>query len=484
MSPTSSFQDLVVGFTAAKGNNAAAAAMGRKGGATSYHDLARGAAMATRKGSATTHLGAKRERAARAARLRLSPTMKAASVAPELDGRRGGRGIFKRMSNGLYNMMPQKVKDMLDRYFMGLKKLLRDFGEAFQLWRRVRELKRHGQVSLTWREKTLLRRMPVDMMRMLPIAFNPIPPPFGLSIPLMACLFPRLLLTHQFHSAEEAAVYAWQSHSSRHGRKYQALRALLSIAAMGPDKNPLATMPTMGSLLEKTGGREDVDRRRREEPVEIWQPVCVLAKFHSKGATEQQPARARLLAGDANGGEPAAAEDESDERHGDPQAGKAARTVADFFEDNSGALGLQSLPREHLLQLTEAWVGGSSGVKYKLRAPLRFPLRLVMPTPVLRSSLNDIAAEIAKDDKLLRAHGDLTDLTMDELEHACKCRGLTPSLQYAGARRRQALQRRLQTYLAIRDEVTAQGAQSVGARAVESHHSLVLHLPALLPDNL
>eukprot|EP00968_Pinguiococcus_pyrenoidosus_P004888 scaffold317_cov260-Pinguiococcus_pyrenoidosus.AAC.21 len=45
--------------------------------------------------------------------------------------------------------------------------------------------------------------MPIDFVRMLPIACNPIPPPFGLAIPLIACLFPRVLLTHQFYSEDE-----------------------------------------------------------------------------------------------------------------------------------------------------------------------------------------------------------------------------------------------------------------------------------------
>eukprot|EP00968_Pinguiococcus_pyrenoidosus_P025798 scaffold7028_cov243-Pinguiococcus_pyrenoidosus.AAC.7 len=206
-----------------------------------------GANLATRKAGRTTYLSAKRNArlSAMAAQLQqgvqlsLAQDMKAAVA----DARKAG--FFSRLSSGMYNLLPGRVRHTLDRYFIGLKKLFQDLSETFKLWKRMRKTRHWWRGSLildnspavlTWREKTLLRRcgtkdkrnvcsamhrpiplfltewflrwsaarrVPMDFLRMFPIICNPIPPPFGLAVPLLACVFPRALLTHQFHTQHE-----------------------------------------------------------------------------------------------------------------------------------------------------------------------------------------------------------------------------------------------------------------------------------------
>jgi len=428
----STLPDLSGGF-----QHGASAAIGRFGGATSYRDLAKGAALASRQTGVTTHLSAKR-----AARKNTGPGPVRAHLSQEMGvhlseemkaaARKAPKaGFLSRISSGMYNLMPRRARGMLDRYFIGLKKLFRDFSDAFMLWRSQRKLKqaqRRGPVRLeanteamlTWKERTLLRRMPIDFVRMLPIACNPIPPPFGLAIPLIACLFPRVLLTHQFYSEDEAACYAWDEHLRRHRVKRDVLIHLLQKVANYNAADPFGAA---GASNGVTDGSEAVD-------VE----------------------------------------------------GDAVQLLTNTFGDKAGKARIDSLSREHVCHLLDTWIGGSASVSRKLRLMQRYPFRLFVPTPLLRRGLEAIADEIAADDEFLAA-SDFDSLTTDELEYACQCRGITPSLLYLGSMRREALKRRLEGYLRVREKIESSASVKEGRRR-DVQRSLILHLPALMPEHV
>merc|ERR1719352_258897 len=96
--------------------------------------------------------------------------------------------------------------------------------------RAARALQRSARqgASLTWSETTMLRRAPRDFMRMAPVVLNPVPPPFGLSVAMLACLFPRYALTHQFWSEGQAAKFSTRDFARNWEWRRAALRSALA----------------------------------------------------------------------------------------------------------------------------------------------------------------------------------------------------------------------------------------------------------------
>jgi len=68
-------------------------------------------------------------------------------------------------------------------------------------------------------------------------------------------------------------------------------------------------------------------------------------------------------------------------------------------------------------------------------------------------------------------------------QYACQCRGITPSLLYLGSMRREALKRRLEGYLRVREKIESSASVKEGRRR-DVQRSLILHLPALMPEHV
>mmetsp|Transcript_8110 Transcript_8110/g.30474 ORF Transcript_8110/g.30474 Transcript_8110/m.30474 type:complete len:161 (-) Transcript_8110:2331-2813(-) len=91
--------------------------------------------------------------------------------------------------------MWRRARNTLRQYRAGVEKLGAELWEVWQL--------KKTQADLTWHQRMLLRATPRDALRVLPIVVNPVPPPFGLLIPLLAAAFPQRLLTRQFWTDEQ-----------------------------------------------------------------------------------------------------------------------------------------------------------------------------------------------------------------------------------------------------------------------------------------
>ncbi|KAJ1460890.1 hypothetical protein M885DRAFT_508347 [Pelagophyceae sp. CCMP2097] len=84
---------------------------------------------------------------------------------------------------------------------------------AAQLIKEVRFAWGHRRLSrLEWRglkrrEALVLARVWWDLVHVLPLLVNPLPPPLGLVLIAVAYRTPRLMLTPHFHSADQAAAF-------------------------------------------------------------------------------------------------------------------------------------------------------------------------------------------------------------------------------------------------------------------------------------
>lgn len=116
----------------------------------------------------------------------------------------------------------KSASDSFSNYKSGVKLL----GSEVQEWWRLR---RNPEAAATWREHKLKKRVPRDVLRMLPIVANPLPPPFGLSVPLIASVFPRKFLTRQFWTQDQQIEFHECDHRSRWAKpllqQYQLLEA-------------------------------------------------------------------------------------------------------------------------------------------------------------------------------------------------------------------------------------------------------------------
>jgi len=87
-------------------------------------------------------------------------------------------------------------------------------GGAQTLWADARVAWRHRKLGspercrlLSWRDARVARRAPGQLLHVLWLVFNPLPPPLGLFCIAAAFRFPRLLLSAQFHEAEQRAQF-------------------------------------------------------------------------------------------------------------------------------------------------------------------------------------------------------------------------------------------------------------------------------------
>lgn len=299
------------------------------------------------------------------------------------------KGFFGRLRRMMYRyFFPMGMRKLLDQYFVGLKGLFRDAGRAWRLWRGTMDAVEASSMS-EWQQRTLLRRAPADVLRMLPIAFNPIPPPFGLMVPALACMFPRTLLTHQFWSEEQAAEFASMSFAEKFGRRSRMLHqaALRQIAHADWD------------------------------------------------------AHKDFIAGDDGD-----AEEEEEDGDGVEMPEDGAKRVASLFVDG-GDLSLERLSRQHLLMLYNAWV---DSVPLHRRMVLAAPGPLA-PLGAIRAELRRLGDEIVEDDALLRAgEGDVGSLSMEELCYACERRNIRPpDGDVVGEERKEMLVDALRMWLAV-----------------------------------
>ncbi|KAJ8602554.1 hypothetical protein CTAYLR_008345 [Chrysophaeum taylorii] len=120
----------------------------------------------------------------------------------------------------------------------GASQLLRDVRLA---WRH-RKLTRGERAKLRPREATASRRAFGDLARMVPLLFNPLPPPLGLVLIAVAYSFPRALLSPQFHTSEQAEAFARQDAATQLEAASELRRSLLrshatlltDVASLGP----------------------------------------------------------------------------------------------------------------------------------------------------------------------------------------------------------------------------------------------------------
>ena len=104
---------------------------------------------------------------------------------------------------------PKESCSSLRRFYKQFK------GGATRLWADGRVAWRHRKLDeqdrcrlLDWRTARIARRAPWEVLHVLWLVFNPMPPPLGFFCIAAAYRWPRMLLSPQFHEPEQKARFA------------------------------------------------------------------------------------------------------------------------------------------------------------------------------------------------------------------------------------------------------------------------------------
>lgn len=132
------------------------------------------------------------------------------------------------------------TRTMLRQYREGASQLLRD---ARQAWKH-RSLSRTDRCRLLRRREAMaVRNALYDLARVVPILINPLPPPLGLAFIAVAYRYPRVMLSPQFHSAEQTEVFA-----------------RLDAATQGAAATELTSSLNLDTIAKLLAGNADVHR--------------------------------------------------------------------------------------------------------------------------------------------------------------------------------------------------------------------------------
>ena len=243
----------------------------------------------------------------------------------------------------------------------------------------------HRTETLGRRDRLLRKQVPRQLLRVIPIVLNPLPPPLGWLVIIYAYRNPRTMLTPQFWSPELKTRFIYEDADTKRAHFARLLEmvgydssydcAAIDATASGSITTPAATDDARSSL------------RALREAV---QSIC--------SAPE-----AGFAAGPAAG--PLA----------DPAAQRRALASAVVPFESEGTLGLDVLPKQNLVALAAA-----SMPRMNVQAIEK------MPEFGLVRRLERIADELREDDGLLKDEG-LDDLSEDEMRDAAVARGLVDS---------------------------------------------------------
>lgn len=112
-------------------------------------------------------------------------------------------------------LITSNAKQTLGQYFKGAQQLWSDVGRAWAL-RNVLP------ADLSRKDALIKRDAPRDLWKVLPLVLNPLPPPLGWALILFAYQNPRTMLSPQFWSEQDKAVYfEADEHTKR--ERYQRL---------------------------------------------------------------------------------------------------------------------------------------------------------------------------------------------------------------------------------------------------------------------